>query len=139
MTKKEKWITWNKTPLSEEYNLTNFLYYFDKDKGLIIVFERKDGSTIHVTFRCIVEHFCFTDEGSKNVLFGYLSKNYPDNFLRNHNHFEVFNSNLIKRLVAEEGETFWDPEKMKHYVFMNNEGVFEVIAHCEPTITLVKE
>ncbi len=135
--KEEIWEVWNQEPLTQKFMIDNFLYY--GLKGLIVNLSDENENKINVIFNKGVEHFCFTDEGCINVAMNEFNTTDPRGHVRGYNNFKVSNSSILKRILAHEGEVVWNPKEIIHYVFGNNDGIFEVLSHGKPDIKIIKK
>ena len=59
-------------------------------------------------------------------------------FFIKHGFFIVENSNLIKWLVTESGG-FIECFELKHFVFLNYNYFFDIVAHSNPDIEIIKK
>ena len=130
----EKWIAWKyaKT-IGLNYKMTDFSYILSE--GIIILFEDfNTNKKIKVLFDC-AEYFSFTEEGASISILSHRGERFEDGSLKPSNVFQVFNSSLAKFIYNEAFKAVtWEPENINHFVFLNDEGVYQVLSRREPEI-----
>ena len=130
---KEKWIVWEKSKMiGPNYKMT---YFSDIYEGIAVFF--KDFNTtkqIKVLFDC-AEYYCFTEEGASISLLCHLGDKFKDGSLRPSSVYQVYNSSLARFIYNEAFKAVtWEPDNIKHFIFSNDEGVYQVISRRDPEI-----
>ena len=129
----EKWIIWKPfESISDKHYAYDLMF---TKEGLSFRFGCVGiDEVLKFNFDTNIEFFSFTQEGTRLETFVYLKQNYGKNFLKENDFFEVLNSNLIKKIFEEQGGAVsWEPKELKHYVIMNDDGIFDILAYCKPT------
>ena len=133
---KEKWTFWSPEDISlkgckaEKMIETNPGLSFDVHKGF--------GNIVYkIVFKGYLEFYSFRDEGNVQALINTLMAEYGKEFLSDSNFYQVHNSKLVDYLYNNEIVS-WEKEEIKHFCFMNDDGVYDVLSRGFPKIITIK-
>ena len=135
----EKWIKWK--PIS----CLNNKYYIESIKhdknGFIIILEHcneyNQKKQIKIIFDGPIESYRYCDEHCRIELLEKLNGKYGAQFYLDWRYFIVENSEYLKWL-EQESCTIVSCLEVKHYVFIDNDCILDVVVSFNPKIEVIK-
>ena len=133
--KKEKWTWWEPEGLSLKGCMAEKMW--ELNPGLSFEVHRGLNNIVYeISFKGYLEYYSFRDEGNAQGLINHLMKEYGKKFLSGYDFYQVHNSKLIDYLYDNEVVS-WEKEEIKHFCFMNDDGVYDILTRGTPKINHV--
>ena len=136
---KEKWIKW--IPIINLNKKYNIKLITDNIDSFEIVLSASNVKDIKVEFNNSIDAYRCTEEGLTLNLLNRLEKQYGKEFYTQWSFFKVENSEYIKWLVNDYGgfdNEYAELIGLKHYVFIDDNNILDVIARYEPSFKLIE-
>ncbi|MFC1895034.1 hypothetical protein ACFLYH_03740 [Candidatus Dependentiae bacterium] len=124
--------------LNKRYNIKSII---DSIDGFEIILSTNNSKDIRVKFNDNIDAYRCVEEGLTLNLLNTLKKQYGKNFYTQWNFFKVENSEYIKWLANDYGGFDDEYAKLiglKHYVFIDDNNILDVIARYEPKVEFIE-
>ena len=132
----ENWKYWIPSEgITSSYVLANFTY---GSNGVTVILEHIEGGhpIYKLDFGESTELCRILEERSATLTYSAVTKNKGKDFFVKKSFFIVENSKLIEWLKEESG--YLEHFDLKHFVLMNDDSVFDIVAQSDPEIEIIE-